>query len=78
MSDNDVAILLEEIRDQNKVVLEAVGDMQQQVALTAKQSDLEEVKVDIKSIKVAIRDSSKQIHNHEKRITKLEATAKLT
>ncbi len=72
MSDDYTGIILEEIRDQNKAVLEAVGALKQQLTLTAKQSDLEEVKADIKTIKLAVTETNKQVRNHEVRLTHLE------
>ena len=66
-------VVLEEIRDQNKVVLEAVGDLQTTVRkLDHMETDLKAIKSDIKAIKAAVTDTSKQVQNHERRITKLE------
>ncbi len=66
-------VVLEEIRDQNKVVLEAVGDLQTKVRkLDRMETDLRAIKTDIKTMKAAVTDTSKQVQNHERRITKLE------
>jgi len=77
MSDNDanyIGVLLEEIRGQNKAVLEAVGDMQNHVAkIPYIEETVTELKEDMKIIKVAITDVSKQQKDHERRITQLEA-----
>lgn len=68
-----IGVVLEEIRDQNKVVLEAVGDLQTTVRkLDHMETDLKAIKSDIKAIKAAVTDTSKQVQNHERRITKLE------
>lgn len=73
---NYLSAVLEEVRDQNKAVLENVGMMQNDMKLLAKQADLEEVKNDVKTIKHALRDTNNQIHGHEKRITKLESVTR--
>lgn len=73
MSNDDVAILLEEIVSQNKAVLEIVGDMQKSMGVLAKQSDLEEVKSDVKIVKAAITDTNKDMQHIDRRVTDLEA-----
>lgn len=73
-NDNYLGILLEEIRDQNKAVLEAVGDMQKHVAKLPKmETSIEELKQDMKIIKAAVTDMSNQQNDHEQRISQLEA-----
>jgi cell division protein FtsB len=55
-------------------VLEAVGDMQRQVAvLPAMQQDIAELKQDMKVVKAAVTDLSDQVHDHERRIGDLES-----
>jgi len=67
-------VLLEQIRDQNKAVLEAVSDMQRNVAeLPAMKQDIAELKQDMKIVKAAITDVSHQVQDHERRLTDLEA-----
>jgi peptidoglycan hydrolase CwlO-like protein len=74
MSDNYTAIILEEIRDQNKAVLEAVGDIQKQVSkITTMEENITEIKTDIKVIKAAVTDTNTQVRDHERRLTQLEA-----
>lgn len=77
MSDNDanyIGVLLEEIRDQNKAVLETVGDMQKHVAkIPYIEETVTELKEDMKIVKAAITDVSKQQNDHERRVTQLEA-----
>ena len=77
MSDDDVryfGVIFEEIRDQNRAVLEAVGDMQRAVAaLPEMKQDIAELKADMKVVKAAITDVSRQLADHELRITRLEA-----
>lgn len=74
--DNYLGVLLEEIRDQNKAILEAVSDMQAQVAkLPGIDGSVNELKADTKVIKTAVTEQSKQLKNHESRITRLEVEA---
>lgn len=64
--DHYVGVILEEVRDQNKAVLEAVGSMQGMVKLIPGiKNDIEVIKTDIKAIKAVVK-------NHEGRITTLE------
>jgi hypothetical protein len=72
--DNYVAVMLEQIQDQNKTVLEAVGDMQKHVAkLPHIEESIEELGQDMKVVKAAITDVSHQQSEHEHRISRLEA-----
>jgi hypothetical protein len=76
MSDEYTNILLEEIRDQNRAVLEVVGTMQERLEQTALQRDLEEVKQDVKTGNAALKATNEQLIDYETRLTKLEqATA---
>lgn len=71
---NYFSVLLEEIKSQNKIVLEAVSDMQRNVAeLPAIKQDISELKQDMKIVKAAVTDLSHQVHDHEHRISRLEA-----
>ncbi len=68
-----VAVLLEEVRDQYKTVLEAVGGMQKNVALIPEmREDISEMKQDIKVLKAALTDTNHQVQDHEVRISRLE------
>ena len=71
--DNYTAILLEEIRDQFRAVIEMVSQMQDNMQFLAKTAELEVVKDDISVIKKVVTDISRQQKDHEKRITKLES-----
>jgi uncharacterized protein (DUF4213/DUF364 family) len=77
MSKDDVRyfdIMLEELRDQNRAVLAYVGQMPQVVArLEAIEQDVAELKQDMKVMKAAVTDMSRQLADHELRITRLEA-----
>jgi hypothetical protein len=70
--DDYIGLLLEEIRDQNKAVLEAVGDMQSKVSNLPTRDEFVELKQDVKVIKAAITDLSMQQMDHEHRISRLE------
>jgi phage shock protein A len=73
-NDNYIGLILDEIRDQNRAVLEAVGDMQKNVAkLPTIEDGIEELKQDMKIVKAAVTDISSQQKDHERRISRLEA-----
>jgi len=59
-------IMMEELRDQYKVIMEAVGDMQENVApLPAIQQDIATLKEDVRTIKYAVTDLSRQVTRQE-------------
>ena len=70
--DNYLTILLE-IRDQNKAVLEAVGDMRAELKRVPKCEEFDELKQDVKIIRAAVTDLSYQVHEHRHRIARFEA-----
>jgi hypothetical protein len=69
MSDADVnhlSVLMEHVVDQNRAVLEAVGDLQQKVAmLPTMQQDIAELKQDVRVIKAAVVDLSRDLAEHK-------------
>lgn len=74
--DNYIGMVLEDIRDQNRKVLEAVGAMQEQVSkIPGIEAKLDDLTADVKVIKAAVTDQSRQLHDHEPRITRLEQRA---
>jgi hypothetical protein len=74
MADTDYsAVLLEQLVDQNKAVLEAVGDIQRKVANLPTRDDFDELRRDMKTTMSALRDVSGQVADHEIRISALEA-----
>ena len=76
MSDNNsyTDILLEQIRDQNKAILEAVSDMQKNVAsIPSLQKDVTVIKDDVMVIKAAVTATNKDLQLHEQRITAIES-----
>lgn len=72
-SDRYTQILLEEIRAQNRALLEGQASL---LGLPAKvdkiEDDVAELKSDVKVIKAVLRANNDDVKNHEKRITKLE------
>jgi hypothetical protein len=70
--DNYVGILLDEIRDQNKAVLEAVGDMRQELKRVPKREEFDDLKQDVKTIKTAVKATNKDLANLDARVTILE------
>ena len=74
MADKDYSdVLLEQIVDQNKAVLEAVGDIQRTVANLPTRDEFDELRRDVKTTMSAVRDVSGQVADHETRISALEA-----
>lgn len=75
MSEDDLRRILGEVLvDELKIIHEYLDDIpviKQKV--TRLEEDMYEVKTDIKAIKAAVKGQSKQVHNHEIRLTKLEA-----
>lgn len=72
--DDYVTVMLEEIQDQNKAVLEAVGQMQGQMNTLATKTELQTVADDVKTIKAALTDTNKDLNTLDKRFTILEQT----
>jgi archaellum component FlaC len=74
--DNDIrgmGVMLEQVLDQNRAVLEAVGDMQPQVADLPKRDEFEELKQDMQIVKAAVTDTNREVHDLDTRVSRLEA-----
>lgn len=72
-NDSDyMGIILEEIRDQYKFVIEAVGQVQDTMKTLATQENLDRVETKVDTIKLALRDTNKDLRLHDVRISKLE------
>ena len=71
--DKYTTILLEEMRDQNKAILEAVSGLPTRVEFNELKDDVAELKQDLKAVKAAVTDLSNKVADHEHRITRLEA-----
>ena len=68
MNDSDTnhfGVLLEQIVDQNKAVLEAVGYIQTKVANLPTQAEFDELKQDVRVIKAAVVDLSRDLAEHK-------------
>ena len=77
MSDADVnhlSVLMEHVVDQNKAVLEAVGDMQKKVAVLPRiEQRLEALEQDMKVVKAAVTATNRDVAELDNRVTRLEA-----
>ncbi len=68
-------VILEEIRDQNKAIIEGLkGFSGVPVKVNKLSDDMEIVKSDLKAIKSVMKVHSHQLDEHEDRITVLETT----
>ena len=68
MSDADVnhlSVLMEPVIDQNRVVLEAVGDIRAKVEDLPTRDEFNELKQDVKTIKAAVTDLSRELEKHK-------------
>lgn len=68
-------LILEEIRGQNKVVIEAVGQMQEKMETLATKEALQVVADDVAIIKHALKDTNKEVQELDRRVTVLEHAA---
>lgn len=76
MAGQYAGVILEEIQCQNTTIREMVGailPLAQEIP--GLKADMAEVKANIRTIKVVATGANQQVHNHERRITRLE-TAK--
>ena len=75
MADKDYqTILIEQLVDQNKAILDYVGELpgiKRDIAQL--KENVSELQSDMKIVKAAVIDLSQQVGNHERRITRLEA-----
>lgn len=62
---NHFGVLLEQIVDQNKAVLEAVGYIQAKVANLPTRDEFDELKQDVRIIKAAVVDLSRDLAEHK-------------
>ena len=66
-------LLLEEIRDQNKTLLEGQKDQASSAGVRRLQQDVTELKQDMKVVRAATTDTNHQVHDLERRVSRLEA-----
>jgi hypothetical protein len=73
--DKYTGIILEEIRDQNRAVLEGVGQIQETVKTLATQESLNRLEQKVDTIQFALTDTNQDLHKLDLRVTKLEQAA---
>ncbi len=73
--DNYTNVLLEEIRDQNKVVVEAVGQIQDKIKTLATQESLDRLEAKVNTIQIVVTETSRELRGVGQRVTVLEQAA---
>ncbi len=76
MSDSDAKYfghLLEAIHDEVRAVHEVVANQPTHVEFEELRHDVTELKQDMKVVKAAVQDLSRQVRDHEYRISRVEA-----
>jgi len=73
--DDYVAVLLEDIRDQNKAVLESVVQIQDTVKTLATKEGLSAIEAKVDTIQKAVADTNKDFISLDNRVTNLEQSA---
>jgi hypothetical protein len=73
--DDYVAVLLEDIRDQNKAVLESVVHIQDTVKTLATKEGLSAIETKVDTIQKAVADTNKDFISLDNRVTNLEQSA---
>ena len=73
--DDYIAVLLEDIRDQNKAVLESVVHIQYTVKTLATKEGLKAVEAKVDTIQKAVTDTNKDFISLDNRVTALEQSA---
>lgn len=67
MRNNDYTnVLLEEMRDYMKAVLEAVGDIQMTVKNQPTRDEFEELRQDVRVINAGLADMSEELRRHKR------------
>ena len=68
MSDADVnhlSVLMEHLIDQNRAVLEAVGDIRAKVEDLPTRDEFNDLQRDVKTIKAAVTDTNRDLEKHK-------------
>ncbi len=73
MKKDYTAILLEEIRDQNKAILEGLREVPKRVEFNELKQDVAEVKQSVKTIEAAVKATNRDLAALDQRVTGLEA-----
>jgi peptidoglycan hydrolase CwlO-like protein len=79
MTDNNYTdVLLENIQDQNKAVLEAVADIRQKVEpISSMQEDISVLKHDMQAVKAAVTETNQDLGDLKQRVEHLESAIKI-
>ncbi|HVW23358.1 MAG TPA: hypothetical protein VHB51_02670 [Candidatus Saccharimonadales bacterium] len=67
-----IGILLEEIRDQNRAVLEAVGMIQAKIETLATKDEMKVVADDVVMLKFAMTETNKDLRSLDVRVSRIE------
>ena len=73
MKKDYATILLEEIRDQNKAILEGLREVPKRVEFNELKQDVAEVKQSVKTIEAAVQATNRDLAALDQRVTGLEA-----
>ncbi len=73
MKKDYTAILLEEIRDQNKAILEGLREVPKRVEFNELKQDIAELKQDMKVVKAAVQATNRDLAALDQQVTRLEA-----
>ena len=73
MKKDYATILLEEIRDQNKAILEGLREVPKRVEFNELKQDVAELKQDMKVVKAAVQATNRDLAALDQRVTRLEA-----
>jgi polyhydroxyalkanoate synthesis regulator phasin len=66
-------VLLEEIRDLNKAILEGQKDQASRADIRRLEQDIAELKDDMKVVKAAVKATNRDVVALDRRVTRLEA-----
>lgn len=71
--DDYMVLLLEQIRDQNRVLMEGQRQQATREDITELREAVVQLQADVKVIKAVVTDHSRELANYEHRIARLEA-----
>ncbi|HWZ65586.1 MAG TPA: hypothetical protein VNX65_02180 [Patescibacteria group bacterium] len=74
-TNNYIAVLLEQICDQNEAILEGNMQIHERLEKMVTKDEHEQLKQSVGIIKAVVTDISRQLSSHEIRITRLESSA---
>jgi polyhydroxyalkanoate synthesis regulator phasin len=73
MKQDYTTILLEEIRDQNKAILEGQKDQASRADIRRLEQDIAELKDDMEVVKAVVKSTNRDVVALDRRVTRLEA-----